>query len=146
MISLISINARGNLSSARTSVDLFSQIFKILVAYGLAFVVFMLGKKDDIEEEYLAEYFMFLGFSTLGLMMLVSSVELISIVIALEVSSYSLYVIVAAEKGPEGGPVRGLNEISLLRGDFHRRYALRYELPLRYGPFDVSTGYHGGSS
>jgi NADH-quinone oxidoreductase subunit N len=42
---------------------------------------------------------MFLGFSALGLMMLVSSVELISIVIALEISSYSLYVIVPLRKG-----------------------------------------------
>ncbi len=80
-------------------VDLFSQIFKAVFAYGFVFVIFMLGRKNEIEEGYLAEYFMFLGFSTLGLMMLVSSVELISIAISLEISSYSLYVIVPLRKG-----------------------------------------------
>jgi NADH-quinone oxidoreductase subunit N len=40
------------------------------------------------------EFFMFLGFSTLGLVVLVSSVELISILISLEISSFSLYAIV----------------------------------------------------
>jgi len=58
----------------------------------------MFGKRNEIEDGYLAEYFMFLGFSTLGLMMLVSSVELISIAISLEISSYSLYVIVPLRK------------------------------------------------
>ena len=82
----------------RYRVDLFSQIFKALFAYGFVFVIFMFGKRNEIEDGYLAEYFMFLGFSTLGLMMLVSSVELISIAISLEISSYSLYVIVPLRK------------------------------------------------
>lgn len=99
VVSLVSINARDSLVFGAYQVDLFSQVFKILIAYGLAFVIFMLGGKDEIEEAYLAEYFMFLGFSSLGLMMLVSSAELISIAIALEVSSYSLYVIVGLRKG-----------------------------------------------
>jgi len=59
----------------------------------------MLENEDEIERNFGAEYFMFLGFSTLGLMMLVSSIELISIVISLEISSYSLYVIVPLRKG-----------------------------------------------
>ena len=59
----------------------------------------MLDKNDEIEENYFSECIMFLGFSTLGLMMLTSASELISIVIALEISSYSLYVIVPLRKG-----------------------------------------------
>ena len=59
----------------------------------------MLDKNDEIEEKYFSECIMFLGFSTLGLMMLTSASELISIVIALEISSYSLYVIVPLRKG-----------------------------------------------
>ncbi len=55
-------------------------------------------KNKEIEDEFLPEYFMFFGFSTLGLMMLSSSIELISIVISLELSSYSLYVIVPLRK------------------------------------------------
>lgn len=99
VITLVSINGRGSLFYGAYRVDLFSQIFKAVFVYGFVFVIFMLGKKNEIEEGYLAEYFMFLGFSTLGLMMLVSSVELISIAISLEISSYSLYVIVPLRKG-----------------------------------------------
>ena len=99
VITLVNINGRGYLFYGAYRVDLFSQIFKALFAYGFVFVVFMLGRRNEIEEGYLAEYFMFLGFSTLGLMMLVSSVELISIAISLEISSYSLYVIVPLRKG-----------------------------------------------
>jgi NADH-quinone oxidoreductase subunit N len=99
VITLVSINGRGSLFYGAYRIDLFSQVFKAVFIYGFVFVIFMLGRKDEIEEGYLAEYFMFLGFSTLGLMMLVSSVELISIAISLEISSYSLYVIVPLRKG-----------------------------------------------
>ena len=98
VITLVNINASGYMFYGAYRVDLFSQIFKALFAYGFVFVIFMFGKRNEIEDGYLAEYFMFLGFSTLGLMMLVSSVELISIAISLEISSYSLYVIVPLRK------------------------------------------------
>ncbi|OPY72438.1 MAG: NADH-quinone oxidoreductase subunit N [Syntrophorhabdus sp. PtaU1.Bin002] len=96
---LVSINARGSFFSGAYRIDLFSQVFKALVMYGLVFVIFMLDKRSEVEEKYHCEYFMFLGFSTLGLMMLVSSAELISIALSLEISSYSLYAIVPLRKG-----------------------------------------------
>jgi NADH-quinone oxidoreductase subunit N len=99
VITFLSVFARGELFSGAYRVDLFSQVFKVLLACGFCLVVFMLGKREETEKAYLAEYFMFLAFSTLGLMMLASSVELISIVISLEISSYSLYVIVPLRKG-----------------------------------------------
>ena len=98
-ISLAGVIASGELFSGAYRLDLFSQIFKAILAYGFCLVIFILDRQNEIEEAYFPEYIMFLGFSTLGLMMLVSSVELISIVIALEVSSYSLYVIVPLRKG-----------------------------------------------
>jgi len=98
-ISLTGILANGELFSGAYRIDLFSQIFKAIIAYGFCLVIFMLDRQGEIEEAYFPEYIMFLGFSALGLMMLVSSVELISIVIALEVSSYSLYVIIPLRKG-----------------------------------------------
>jgi NADH-quinone oxidoreductase subunit N len=97
--SLAGVPASGLLFGGTYEVELFSQVFKVLLAFGLCLVVFMFGGKDDAEEGYLPEYFMFLGLSVLGLMMLVSSVELISILISLEISSYSLYVIVPLRRG-----------------------------------------------
>jgi len=99
VVTLLGINAKDNLFYGAYRIDLYSQVFKVILVYGLIFVIFMLDRKNEVEERYQAEYFMFLGFSTLGLMMLVSSVELISIAISLEISSYSLYVIVPLRKG-----------------------------------------------
>jgi NADH-quinone oxidoreductase subunit N len=98
-LTLITINQQGTLFAGSYKIDLFSQLFKIIIAAGFGFVIFMLDKNDEIEEKYFPECIMFLGFSTLGLMMLTSANELISIVIALEISSYSLYVIVPLRKG-----------------------------------------------
>lgn len=98
-ISLVGILSSGELFSGAYRLDLFSQIFKAVIAYGFCLVIFIFDRQNEIEEAYFSEYIMFLGFSALGLMMLVSSVELISIVIALEISSYSLYVIVPLRKG-----------------------------------------------
>jgi NADH-quinone oxidoreductase subunit N len=99
VLTLITINQQGALFAGAYKIDLFSQLFKIIIAAGFGFVIFMLDKNVEIEEKYFPECIMFLGFSTLGLMMLTSASELISIVIALEISSYSLYVIVPLRKG-----------------------------------------------
>jgi NADH-quinone oxidoreductase subunit N len=99
ILTLITINQRGALFAEAYKIDLFSQLFKIILALGFCLIIFMLDKNKEIEENYLSECVMFLGFSTLGLMMLTSASELISIVIALEISSYSLYVIVPLRKG-----------------------------------------------
>ncbi|MHB9097428.1 MAG: NADH-quinone oxidoreductase subunit N [Syntrophales bacterium] len=95
-VTLACAGARGELFASAYRVDFFSQVFKVLLSTGFTLVVFMFEREDEVEN--LSEYFMFLGFSTLGLMILVSSVELISIVIALEISSFSLYAIVPLRK------------------------------------------------
>jgi NADH-quinone oxidoreductase subunit N len=58
----------------------------------------MFASENEVDNRYLPDYLMFLSFSTLGLMMLASAVELISIVISLEISSFSLYAIVPLRK------------------------------------------------
>jgi len=95
-VTLACSGARGELFYWAYRVDFFSQIFKVLLSAGFTLMVFMFEKEDEVEN--LPEYFMFLGFSTLGLMILVSSVELISIVVSLEISSFSLYAVVPLRK------------------------------------------------
>ncbi len=91
-VCLLSLNSSGLLFSGAYQIDGFSQIFKLILTAGLTLVIFMFNKDDEVEN--MPEFFMFLGFSTLGLTVLVSSVELISILISLEISSFSLYAIV----------------------------------------------------
>src|SRR5512135_418339 len=74
-LTIFAAGARGELFAGAYRVDFFSQAFKVLLAAGFSLVVFMFEKETEVDN--LPEYFMFLGFSTLGLMLLVSSVELI---------------------------------------------------------------------
>jgi NADH-quinone oxidoreductase subunit N len=80
-------------------VDFFSQLFKILLALGLFLVVCLCSELRGIEERQHPEYYLLLSISTLGTMMMVSSVELLTLYVSLELSSYSLYLLVALRKG-----------------------------------------------
>lgn len=75
-------------------VDEFSQLFKIILTFGLFIVIYMGAGLKGIQEELRAEYYLFLTLSVLGLVFLSSAVELLTIVISLEVSSFALYVII----------------------------------------------------
>ena len=75
-------------------IDLFSQSIKLILSFGFAAVLLFSTELKGIVEDVRPEYYLFMISSVLGLLMLVSSVELISIFIALELSSYSLYLLV----------------------------------------------------
>ncbi len=105
LITVYSLTGRDVLFYGAYRIDLYSQLFKLLIAFGLCLVIFMFSDKDGIEEEFRPEYFMFIGLSSLGLMMLSSSVELISIIISLEISSYSLYVIVPLRRSQDSNQI-----------------------------------------
>ena len=102
LICLASLGQSGDLFYHAYQVDLFSQLFKLLISAGLV-VVLLLGKDlKGIRSEIRPEYYMLLLFSSLGLMMLVSSVELLTLLIALELSSYSLYLMVPMRDDSSG--------------------------------------------
>ncbi|MBU0664539.1 MAG: NADH-quinone oxidoreductase subunit N [Proteobacteria bacterium] len=91
---LVSFRAQGHLFYDSYKIDLYSQVFKCLIA-GAMFVVLILGRKlKDIKNSVHPEYYLFLFISVLGLMMLVSSVELLAIFVALELSSFAVYIMV----------------------------------------------------
>jgi NADH-quinone oxidoreductase subunit N len=91
---LFSLGQDGRLFYDAYKVDLYSQVFKTLIA-GAMLVVLILGcKLKDIQDSVHPEYYLFLFISVLGLMMLVSSVELLSIFVAMELSSFAVYIMV----------------------------------------------------
>ena len=91
---LLSYCAEGKLFFGAYQVDLFSQVFKTLIAGAMLTVLILGHNLKGISEKVHPEYYLFLFMSVLGLMMLVSSVELISIFVALELSSFAVYIMV----------------------------------------------------
>ncbi|GAB6095052.1 NADH-quinone oxidoreductase subunit NuoN [Desulfatiferula olefinivorans] len=75
-------------------VDVFSQVFKIMLTVGLFLVIYLGRGLRGIAENLHAEYYLFLTLSVLGLVFLTSAVELLTIVLSLEISSFALYVII----------------------------------------------------
>lgn len=95
----ISCGQQGSLFFDAYQVDALSQLFKMVIVGGL-FLIFFLGRGlTGIQDELHPEYNMFLAISALGLVFLSSSVELLTILLSLEISSYALYVVIPFRRG-----------------------------------------------
>jgi len=99
LVALLSLGQQGDLFFKAYRVDLFSQIFKAALALGLFLVLMISRNIAHIDERFRAEFYLFLTTCTLGMMMLTSSVELLTIYVSLELSSYSLYILVPLRRG-----------------------------------------------
>lgn len=91
---ILSYGEQGSLFYGSYKVDLYSQIFKTLISAALLFVLILGRNLKNINNNVHPEYFLFMFISVLGLMMLVSSVELLAIFVALELSSFAVYIMV----------------------------------------------------
>ena len=94
LVTVVSSRQEGMLFFNCYRVDLFSQIFKILLALGTVWVIFSSSELKGIDPRQHCEYYFLLFVCTLAMMMLVSSVELLTIYVSIELSSYSLYLLV----------------------------------------------------
>jgi NADH-quinone oxidoreductase subunit N len=83
-------------------IDPFSQLLKLVLACSFAFILLLSGELDDIRAEVKPEYYLLLTLSVCGLTLLVSCLELIALVIALELSSFPFYLMVAMRREREG--------------------------------------------
>ena len=99
---IIGVNDQASLFFASYRVDLYSQLFKLMIAFGLTVALVFGRELKDIDEAVRPEYYLFLLLSALGLMMLVSAVELITIFVALELSSFALYLLVPMRSDAKG--------------------------------------------
>jgi NADH-quinone oxidoreductase subunit N len=90
------------LFSGAYRVDAFSQVLKLVFTLGLTAIVLLSGGLPDIRAKIQPEYFLFLTLSATGLVMLVSCVDVLGLVIALELSSFPLYLMVPMRREREG--------------------------------------------
>lgn len=93
-VAALSLCASGVFFAESYRVDLLSQFFKLAVAFGFCFVVVNAVKQTTLEEGQRSDYYLFMAMSAWGLMLLASAVELVTLYLALELSSYSLYVLI----------------------------------------------------
>ena len=103
VLCLIMVNSDGSLFLNAYQVSLFSQVFKVLLSLGLFLVICLCPNLSGIKEKHHPEFYLLLFVGTLAMMMLVSSVHLLAIYISLELSSYSLYILVAFRREKDIG-------------------------------------------
>lgn len=93
VVAVAGLSARGEILYGTYRLDALSQFFKLVIAFGFAVVTgIAAGRKNN--EDLTPDYFMLLGLSAWGLMLLASCVELVTLYLALELSSYSLYALI----------------------------------------------------
>lgn len=99
---VVSMNAgAGAFFSDAYRVDLLSQPFKAVIALGLLIAALFsgdaslpAGQAGAVSRSKRGEYFLFLLTATLGMMMLASANEALTFIVGLELSAYSLYLLV----------------------------------------------------
>jgi NADH-quinone oxidoreductase subunit N len=96
---VLSGTATGTIFAGAYQIDTLSQLIKFLISGGLFLIFVMSHKLTGIEEEMQNEFFLFLSLSALGLMMMSSAIELLTILVCLEISSYALYVVISFRRG-----------------------------------------------
>jgi NADH-quinone oxidoreductase subunit N len=96
--SVYSYGLKGSLFFDAYRVDAFSQLFKVIIAFGLFIVIYLGEGLYGIDNTLRPEYYLFLTISAFGLVSMSSAVELITIIISLEISSFALFIIIPFRK------------------------------------------------
>jgi len=91
---LFALGQEGMLFFDTYRVDLFSQSFKILITFGLLLTLWAGSGLRGIRENLRPEYQLFLAVATLGMVLLASAHELLTILLSLEIAAFALYVII----------------------------------------------------
>src|SRR5512141_2428497 len=104
--SVFCLGQEATLFSGAYRVDLFSQVLKLVFACGFTLILLLSSNLEDIREDIRPEYYLFLTLSVSGLVLLVSCVDIITLVVALEVSAFPLYFMVAMRREREGRKIQ----------------------------------------
>jgi NADH-quinone oxidoreductase subunit N len=101
LVTVLAARQQGMLFFDAYRVDLYSQLFKVLLALGTFWVICSCSNMKGIDQRQHSEFFLLISVCTLAMMMLVSSMELLTIYVSIELSSYSLYLLVSMRRGSE---------------------------------------------
>jgi len=99
---LITLRSEATLFDGAYRVDLFSQWLKLAFGVGYLAVILLGRRVDDIRPDIRPEFFLFLGISMTGFVFLASSIDAITLVVSLELSSFPLFLLVAMRRERKG--------------------------------------------
>ncbi len=111
VVAVVSVGQQGLVFWKSYQVDHLSQFFKAAIAIGFFVTVLNATRQPTLDKEKTTDYFLFLALSAWGLMILASAVELITMYLALELSSYSLYALVAVRAKSKDAAEAGIKYI-----------------------------------
>ena len=111
LMALAGLVCRGVMFWGVYQVDGLSQFFKVLVAAGYFVIVVNARRQPTLEEGQRLDYFLFLSFSAWGLTLTASATELVTIYLALELASYSLYIVIPLKAKSKEAAEAGLKYI-----------------------------------
>ncbi len=111
LAALAGLDSNGLLFWGSYRIDGLSQFFKVAVALGLFITLFNARKQPSLQETKRADYNLFFALSAWGLMLLSSAVELITVYVALEISSYSLYALIPLRANSKEAAEAGIKYI-----------------------------------
>jgi len=94
LAAIIACNQQALLFFDSYRVDGLSQIFKIMILLGLFLTIGSGYGLSGIAEKLRPEYYLFLAIATFGLVCMVSSNELLTILMSLEISAFAIYVLI----------------------------------------------------
>ena len=96
--SVYTYGQEGSLFFDAYRIDAFSQLFKVIITFGLFIVIYLGEDLSGIDKTLKPEYYLFLTLSTFGLICMSSAVELITIILSLEIASFALFIIIPFRK------------------------------------------------
>ena len=102
LASILTLGTEGVLFDGAYQVDLFSQWLKLVFALGYLGCVLIADQLKDIRGDIRPEYYFLLSSSVLGFVLLASSIDLITLVVALELSSFPLFILIAMRREANG--------------------------------------------
>lgn len=98
LVTVSTYGMEGTLFFNAYRVDAFSQIFKVIITFGLFIVIYLGRGLYGIDNTLRPEYYLFMTLSAFGLMCMSSAVELITIILSLEIHSFALFIIIPFRK------------------------------------------------
>jgi NADH-quinone oxidoreductase subunit N len=96
--SVYTYGPEGSLFFDAYRIDAFSQIFKVIITFGLFIVIYLGDGLSGIDKTLEPEYYLFLTLSAFGLVCMSSAVELVTIILSLEIASFALFIIIPFRK------------------------------------------------